>query len=134
MSESDYSLFWKETIKQLRDEKEITSQEYSMWFDNMSYISSTDSSIIVTVPSKFYMDQVKQRYIPTLEQKILELSGNSISIQFEINKITEKKSNSSVNNQSDNNKLPSSSLKKETQKIEIHPQLRKNYTFSSFVV
>ena len=60
MDNWDYSVFWKETIKQIREE--ISEQEYLMWFNNIEYAKSNELEIVISVPSSFYKDQVIQRY------------------------------------------------------------------------
>jgi chromosomal replication initiator protein len=54
-----------------------------MWF-NMEYDSSTESSIILAVPSSFYRDRVKAQYQSMIENKLHELSGLSLRIEFVI--------------------------------------------------
>ncbi|HNY18385.1 MAG TPA: DnaA N-terminal domain-containing protein, partial [Treponemataceae bacterium] len=77
----DYSIFWKETVNQLKSE--LSEQEYTMWF-NMEYETSGEQSLVVSVPSGFYRDQVKQRYQGRIEEKLFELSGHHITVDFEI--------------------------------------------------
>lgn len=138
----DYSVFWKETVSQFNSE--LTEQEFTMWF-NMEYEMSEESSIIVSVPSGFYRDQVQQRYQKRIESKLFELSGQHISITFEVK--PRKKIESSGNSQQrmTESHLQSNSTNKKTntptQKNEdisekriSHPQLRKEYTFSNFVI
>ena len=84
MSSYDFSIFWKESIKQLKEDKSISNQEFDMWFTNINYVNSSESSITVSVPSNFYKDQVKQRYLETLEKKLLELSGRELQLNFKI--------------------------------------------------
>ena len=74
MNEFDYSIFWDETIKQLREEKEISDQEYNMYFQNIHYIESTRDKIILSIPSRFIQSQLKQRYT-------LQLKTDSLKFQ-----------------------------------------------------
>jgi len=76
----NYSIFWKESINQIQNS--ITDQEFQMWFKNMNYIESGEAQIIISVPSSFYKDQVTQRYLSLIEGKLLELSGQKISIEI----------------------------------------------------
>jgi len=78
----DYSIFWHEAIKQLRDE--VSEQEFSMWFNGMEYADSADATIIVRVPSSFYRDQVKQRYFSRIRDKLHELSGMQLALEFRV--------------------------------------------------
>jgi len=80
----DYSIFWKEGLNLIREQ--ISEQEWVMWFNNIEYTSSRESNLVVTVPSSFYRDQVKQRYLKLIENTLLELSGHSLTLDFEIKK------------------------------------------------
>ncbi len=77
----DYSIFWKEALSQFKNE--LSEQEFAMWF-NMEYESSGEGCIQVSVPSAFYRDQVKQRYLNRIENRVFELSGQHISLNFEV--------------------------------------------------
>lgn len=134
MSSYDFSIFWKESIKQLKEEKQISSQEFDMWFTNINYLKSSENSITVSVPSNFYKDQVIQRYLEILESKLFELSGRKIKIDFDIVQKTEntsKKNNREYPIEDTNyNKNNDSSPKIR----RTHPQLREDYIFDNFVV
>ena len=84
MDNWDYGVFWEEAIKQIKDE--VSEQEYSMWFNQIHYSRSEEQQIIVSVPSSFYRDQVKQRYLTQIENKLLELSGTPIKLSFDISR------------------------------------------------
>ncbi len=133
MSTFDYSVFWKETIKQIKDEfeKNGDSSDFFMWFEPISYISSSQNKITASVPSGFFSDQLKTRgYLALLQSKISELSGQDITIDFTISKspITNKKDSSSV---SDKKSEKTVSVNKTTE--VHHPLLKEEYTFDKFV-
>ena len=88
MSGNDYNLFWIETIRQLIEEGRLSEQEHDMWFRNMDFLKGDVESITLSVPSNFYRDQVVQRYMNLLENKIHELTGSPMNIGFEIIKKT----------------------------------------------
>lgn len=122
----DYSIFWKETVNQLKDE--LTEQEFLMWFKNIYYHASEEEKILLAVPSSFYKDQVKQRYLDIIESKLHELSGNAIKIEMVVSKVKE----------TDKKKSEPQTKKKEpstiTKQKRSHPQLRKEYTFENFII
>lgn len=80
----DNRVFWDEAIKQI--EHEISEQEFVMWFQQIEFFGSAEQSLTVTVPSSFYRDQVKQRYMDLIESKLLDLSGRTLHLEFEIRK------------------------------------------------
>ena len=120
----DYSVFWKEALNQIREE--LSEQEYLMWFKNIEYARSEEKTVIVAVPSSFYKDQIKQRYMPIMQAKLLELSGNDLKIDFEIRKIEAK----------DTPRQTSKTVSKPAPPKEkrVHSQLRPEYTFDNFVI
>jgi len=81
----DYSIFWHETQNQIR--AQISEQEYVMWFRNLQYYASRENEIILAVPSSFYRDQVKQRYLKLIQDTLFDLSGMPIQVSFEIVKM-----------------------------------------------
>ncbi len=119
-----YSLFWDEAINQLRSE--ISEQEFSMWFSGMSYVGCNEDAITVSVPSYFYRDQVKQRYLNRIEEKLQELSGRSFSLDFQIRPA--KQSEKPIPTQA------TTQPKQNAKRRKPHPELRPEYTFENFVI
>lgn len=133
MSTFDYSVFWKETIKQIKDEfeKNGDSSDFFMWFEPISYISSSQNKITVSVPSGFFSDQLKTRgYLALLQSKISELSGQDITIDFVISKTP-------VTNKQETSPVPDNKVEKTvsvSKSAEMHhPLLKEEYTFEKFV-
>lgn len=137
----DYSVFWKETLHQLKNE--LTEQEFAMWF-NMEYETSGETSIVISVPSSFYRDQVQQRYIGKIEAKLFDLSGQHISIEVEVRQ--RKKSDTHKDEGIKEEVLKDASAlhsahqkhvqaeKPRSKETSAHPQLRKDYTFDNFII
>ncbi len=129
-------------MSQLEDE--LSEQEYGMWFNRMDYVRSDDAHIIVAVPSSFYRDQVKQRYLPVIEEKLFELSGNKLTIDFEIRKFEgtkptpdpPRKAAPDVDPPDDRldvtGAAPDSPARPRLRRP--HENLKPDYTFESFVV
>lgn len=78
----DNRVFWDEALKHI--EQHVSEQEFVMWFQQIRYTRSEEQTITVSVPSSFYRDQVKQRYLDLIEGKLHELSGRQFQIDFEI--------------------------------------------------
>ena len=141
----DYSIFWKETVNQLKSE--LSEQEYTMWF-NMEYETSGEQSLVVSVPSGFYRDQVKQRYQARIEEKLFELSGHHISVDFEIKQRTKHEAVADSTAQDGEKNAPEERSKKqgtansnqatsralEQKERGNHPLLREDYIFENFVI
>lgn len=136
MNSCDYRIFWEETVKQLKDE--IGEQEISMWFSRIDYERATDTVIVLSVPSGFYRDNVRQRYELLIEKKLLELLGSRISIEFEIKapqamdiQSVPKKDKPAGTLASVSHEPQKTALPEEKKK---HPLLNERYTFDKFVI
>jgi len=135
MGEWDYSIFWKETLNQLKTE--LSEQEFSMWF-NLEYESSGENTVILSVPSNFYRDQVKQRYQGIIESKLFEITGQKIVLSFEV-KPREKPESTKIESErpiprKKNVDTPPKAEEREKIAFQPHPQLRGDYTFENFVI
>ncbi|HAX18031.1 MAG TPA: chromosomal replication initiator protein DnaA [Actinobacteria bacterium] len=125
MESWNYEIFWKESVNQIRNS--ISKEEYTMWFNNITYCSSAENMIVLSVPSNFFMDQIKQRYLTMITDTIEDLSGNRIAVSFTVKKnISEKSSSSHVE------KTPVK--KTEDENPKKHPDLREDYSFENFVI
>ena len=133
MGNWDYSIFWKEALNQLKTE--LTEQEFAMWF-NIEYETSRESSVVVSVPSAFYRDQVVQRYQNHIESKLYELSGHKIAVEFEV-KTRKREETASIPDKQNNSSFSrATSPAQHVQQVSRgnHPQLRNDYTFENFVI
>ena len=133
MSGNDYSIFWTEAIRQLMEEGILSEQEHSMWFRNMSVLGVEKQCLLLSVPSNFYRDQVKQRYLEILKEKLNALIGSSLTIEFEIQKKPAEPDPTAQKKKEDGpSKLRESAPKEKAR--EPHHQLRIDYNFEGFVV
>jgi chromosomal replication initiator protein len=130
MTRSDYELFWTEAVRQLREDGSLSDQEHDMWFRNMDFIRGDGQILTLGVPSNFYRDQVKQRYLGLLESTLHDLCGSPITIDFEIRK-----------NNTPSSEKPADSAARtpprdpvESSAREPHSQLRQDYDFRGFVI
>jgi chromosomal replication initiator protein len=157
MAEWNYEFFWKETLNQMREE--LGEQEFSRWFTLIEYEGASENSVHLGVPSNFYREEVKRRYKTQLEEKLSVITGGEISIEFEIIQIQPKKTrkaedaappspapdhaetpNSSENAEqppADHPPAPAENPPEESPPPapkHWHPQLKKDYTFESYII
>ena len=133
--DTGYGIFWAEAMNQF--EEELSEQEFTMWFNRMSYVRSDDSRLVVSVPSSFYRDQVKQRYLAAMEEKLFELSGNKLAIDFEVHKRDTIEPEEPGSNGTRSRKAPASEAKVVTPRKKTkrqHESLKGEYTFDNFVI
>jgi len=135
MGNWNYSVFWDEVMSQTMSE--LGEHEFAMWF-NIQYDSSTETSINVRAPSNFYKDQLVRQYQKYLEDKLFELIGKRISIDFIVVKPSTTEENVTLQTQNNKQNTEEKSRKKEkdvpARDRGKHPQLRTDYTFENFVI
>jgi chromosomal replication initiator protein DnaA len=143
MGNWNYSVFWEELMNQAK--AELGEHEFAMWF-NIQYDSSTEKSIVIRVPSSFYRDQLVRQYQRYLEDKLFELMGKKISVEFIVVKPSpDEEKPAAAPAAEDTDEVPaqaqmSTKVKpREQQGVtfavrEKHPQLRSDYTFENFVI
>jgi chromosomal replication initiator protein len=126
MTETDYEIIWNETMSQIRSD--LDEQEFLTWF-NLEFQQANEGEFTISVPSLFYLDQVKKRYQAYIEGKIEGLIGKKVSL----NLVIRPKSGETA--------LPEVPAPKTevpaTPNISAkgpHSQLRKDYTFETYVV
>jgi len=129
MIENEYILFWTEALRQVREDGNISEQEYDMWFKNMKFIRGNSNILTLSVPSNFFRDQIKQRYLILLESRLRGITGNQMNIVFEIQKNANPSQPESSEKMEDG-KLINNSKQRRTP----HHQLRQDYNFSNFVI
>jgi chromosomal replication initiator protein len=135
MGNWNFSVFWDEVINQTKSE--LGEHEFAMWF-NIQYDSSTETSINVRVPSSFYKDQLVRQYQKYLEDKLFDLMGKRISIDFVVVKPTTNEENPASATPESKPRAEEKSRKREREEAVRdrgkHPQLRTDYTFENFVI
>lgn len=151
MSTWDYSAFWQECITQIQNEFEAKkrSQEFDLWFSSLEYTGSKDSVVVLAVPSKFVQDNfISRGYAAAVQNKLYELSGKSINIEFTIKPAARQKpaAEQSKNKENENGRFSqnaASSLNVQNTQGEQsgqntakkkHTDLREDYTFDTFVM
>ena len=130
----NYSVFWDEVINQVKNE--LGDHEFVMWF-NIQYDSSTENSLAIRVPSSFYKDQLVRQYQKYLEDKLFDLMGKRIGIDFIVVKPTTPDSPAPPSNDgSKKGEVYTRAREMEATPKERgkHPQLRLDYTFENFVI
>jgi chromosomal replication initiator protein len=120
-----YEAFWKQAAKDLAED--ISEQEFGTWFRGIEFASSGDSQITLSVPSSFIKDQISQRYLPKIEEKLAILSGQDLKVKFSIQK---KASAKGAHEETAKTSKNEEAITRKRQ----HPQLNKEYTFERFII
>lgn len=120
--------FWNETLSQLKND--MDEGEFSFVFSSLQYESSSANRITLSVPSAFFRDQLKGKYLRVLEEKLLELTGQAIEFDFSLRKpepVIKAKENLP-------REVPLEAPKPKATPRKPHPQLNPDYTLENYVV
>ncbi len=120
-----YESFWKQALKDIAED--ISDQEFSTWFRGIEYAGSGESQITLSVPSSFIKDQISQRYLPRIEEKLAELAGHELTVKFSIQK-------KAANRAGHEEQKGSPKTEEASTRKRQHPQLNKEYTFERFII
>ena len=80
----DYSAVWQKAMEEIRGE--LTDPEYMLWLNKLGYEASREGAVVARAPSKLIVDQVKLRYSEKLEEKLEELAGEKLALEFVVKK------------------------------------------------
>jgi len=117
--------FWNETLSQLSTE--MDDSEFSFVFSGLQFESGAGNRITLSVPSAFFRDQLKGKYLGVLENKLDELTGQKIEFAFSVRKPEAPKAKPTPA------PAPVAETKIKTAK-RSHPQLNPDYTLENYVV
>jgi len=141
MAEWNYKSFWDESLSQLK--KELGEEEFGIWFSKLGYLRSEESVIHASVPSSFFLEMFKSRYLNGLTGKIGELTGKSLTVSMEVQKsgketmaqpnVDGKTAQTGRNQRATDAPRPSPTAA-DSGKRGKHPQLQEEYTFDTYVV
>ena len=73
---------WEKALSILHSE--VNDQTFNAWFLPIQYVSSTDSSITLGVPNKFFEGWLRYKYISLLKTSVQQAAGKLLDISFEV--------------------------------------------------
>jgi len=120
--------FWNETLSQLKSD--MDEGEFSFVFSSLQFESSVGNKITLSVPSAFFRDQLKGKYLGLLEERLLELTGQKIEFAFSLRKPETPKAKATPVPE------PEPEAPKPTKPTarKAHVQLNADYTLENYVV
>jgi len=122
--------FWNETLSQLK--ADMDEGEFSFVFSSLQFESSTGSKITLSVPSAFFREQLKGKYLGILEEKLQDLTGQKIEFAFSLRK-QEAPAKVEAPLPADDSQGESKKAAKPTVR-KAHPQLNPDYTLENYIV
>ena len=116
---------WKKTLEQIEDE--LSEQEFATWFRGVEYAGGTDSQLQLSVPNSFTKDQLSQRYLARIEEKLAEIAGDEISVKLSVQRRKGKEA-------ADEAPPAARKVDEAPRTRRQHPQLNREYTFERFII
>lgn len=138
-AEENYSVFWQETEKRLRET--MSSTDYTVWLSRVRYDDSSPGKLILSVPSQFVYDKVDREFRTKIADIVSELTGEHMKVEFIIKKISSPPSEASspvADEEEDEKKTEKSSLQKTQKEKERRADyeasnLNPLYKFENFI-
>ena len=119
--------FWNETLSQLSTD--MDESEFSLVYSGLQFESASGTSITLSVPSVFFRDQLKGKYLSVLENKLLELTGQKIELVFSV-----RSSETTKTKPAPAPAAPTPEPARAKPAKRGHPQLNPDYTLENYVV
>jgi chromosomal replication initiator protein len=141
MGSWNYGVFWDEAMNQAK--AELGEHEFAMWF-NIEYDSSSENSILIRVPSSFYRDQLLRQYQKYLEDKLFDLTGKRLGVDFIVVKpdsAKQAREGEDAPRAEEQHREPATAkgeskpgARPQDRERGKHPQMRTDNTFENFVI
>ena len=128
----NYQPFWDEVVSRM--ETSLTEQESTTWLQRISYAGSTDHRLQLAVPSLFIRDYVSTQYKDSIQGMLSELTGESVTVEFVIQKSSMSQHKSVPAAHHDHQKRASTAPMPKAQARPKDLNINGGYQFSSFVV
>lgn len=132
MEQWNYKVFWDEALKQihqfLADNDKLMD---AIWFTSLEYKESQANTIVVSVPSNFFRDQLRNKgYINLIENTIFGLLGQPIKLDFVIQS---KQQNTSQNSFTANSSITTQSqIQSQPETLQIRNTEVQQQNFNPF--
>lgn len=130
MSNQNYKEIWQHAMNLLKEEyiSKKNENEFQIWF-NMKYVEDTINTITVSVASSFMQQMItKKGYFEIVENKIKEITGQSIKIKSIV--VNEEISETKESAQTEVKQI---SEEKKESKPKKKTLLQEKFTFETFV-
>jgi chromosomal replication initiator protein len=122
--------FWNETLSQLKSD--MDEGEFSFVFSSLQFESSSANKITLSVPSAFFREQLKGKYLGLLEEKLEELTGQNIEFAFSLRKAEAPAKTKAPEPTREEAEVPR--VAKAPAPRKAHVQLNADYTLENYVV
>ena len=114
---------WKKILDIIKPE--ISESNFNLWFKSTDLTEITESSITLSVPSAFFFEQLKIRYLPQLKSATKKVLGRDLLIDFKVDPSKALKKKAKITEEENLFSQP---------QVSIPPSLNPKFTLENFVV
>ena len=123
---------WKNVLAEI--EQQISTANYSTWFQDTSLISADDGHIIIGVKNSFYVKQLRNRYLDIIKPALTHNGISFSTIDFEVQSTTKPKVRPREITAHTAIKSHVKKLKQDLKPATPHTGLNEKYTLDNFIV
>lgn len=117
--------------------KQTDSEDYNKWFAPIEALEFTDNTLVLQMPSNYYIEYIEEHYINVLAKSIYRIFGNQTQLRYKIAidpaTTTSYVSRRQPQQEDLRKKRYSNPYQSVTDMPPIESQLNKSYDFGSFV-
>ena len=73
---------WEQALQRIQ--QNLPSQTYDTWFRTLGPLEFDGSTLVLEVPSRFYVDWLDQHYRPLIESSVAAAAERSIGVSFHV--------------------------------------------------
>lgn len=122
----DEQKIWQKTLELIKEQ--ISAANFRTWFSQTRSFKLTEKEFIISVPSAFIKGQLQSRYQPMVEAALNKVTGQILSINYQIDPSLSQKKQLKENEDESIFNLPTN------QPTQPQTSLNPKYTLENFVV
>jgi len=116
---------WKNCLETIKGR--ISSQHFNTWFKPILVTGCNETSLELEVPNRFFLEWLKDHYLPLIQESITKVSQREYSIVWRIGKTASHHTTAAA-------LMPHLPAVATAERIITNTYLNPNYTFENFVV
>ena len=71
---------WPAILEEIQ--RSVRSQQFDTWFRNIEMETCNSDALTLRVPNNFYHEWLKRHYLPTIQQAVLQVTGQRTPVEF----------------------------------------------------
>jgi len=116
---------WKKCLEAVKGQ--IPSQHFNTWFKPINVAGINETSLELEVPNRFFLEWLKDHYLPLIQEAITQVSQREYSIVWRIGKVAARRTSAAA-------PISPSQVTAVAERVLTNTGLNPYYTFENFVV